>query len=75
MKFPRTYNLQEIAKLLNVPFVGSENFPITGFNEIHASASKSILNKNRSSYFDETQQTVSDLSTIKAILKVIQGEN
>jgi copper homeostasis protein len=46
-----------------------------GFNEIHASASKPISNRNRSSYFGETQQTVSDKATIKAILKVIQGEN
>lgn len=74
------YNEKVNGRLVILPGSGinSENtkkFMAAGFKEIHASASKSILNKNRSSYFDETQQTVSDLSTIKAILKVIQGEN
>ena len=35
MKFPRTYSLEEIAKLIDATSVGPANFPITGCNEIH----------------------------------------
>ena len=47
-------------------------FKDAGFNEIHASASKLILDKNINSYFGNTQNTVSDFETIKAILKQIE---
>lgn len=47
-------------------------FKEIGFLEIHASASKSLLNENSSSYFGEFQQTVSDEKSIKAILKQIE---
>ncbi|MCL4135860.1 UNVERIFIED_CONTAM: hypothetical protein GTU68_064811 [Idotea baltica] len=47
-------------------------FKIAGFEEIHASASKLVSDKNRNAYFGETQNTVSDVETIKAILKLIE---
>ena len=52
--------------------INSKLFNDTGFTEIHASASKPISNSNNNTYFGETEQTVSDVETIKAILKQIQ---
>ena len=53
--------------------LSSENaktFKEAGFDEIHASASQ-IINTESSAYFGNTPQTVSSISEIKAILKVI----
>lgn len=56
--------------------VSSKNakvFKDAGFDEIHASASK-ITNTESSDYFGNTPQTVSSITEIKAILKVINNE-
>ncbi|MCL4124209.1 UNVERIFIED_CONTAM: hypothetical protein GTU68_004233 [Idotea baltica] len=47
-------------------------FKTAGFKEVHASASKPISDKNWSAYFGDTQNTVSDLETMRAILKQIE---
>lgn len=48
-------------------------FKDAGFSELHASASKGIQNKTPD-YFGNIPQTVSDVETIRAILKAIQDE-
>ena len=35
VKFSRTYTLKEIATLLNLPYIGDDEFPVLGMNEIH----------------------------------------
>lgn len=70
--------LQRLAKdkLIILPGSGinSKNariFKVAKFKEIHTSASK-IINKNKSIFFGNTPQTVSDIETIKEILNVIK---
>lgn len=72
--------LQSIAenKIIIMPGSGinpnnTHLFKEAGFEEIHASASKKIETTN-DSYFGDAQQTVSDLSTIKNILKIVRDE-
>jgi copper homeostasis protein len=72
--------LQNIAKgnIIIMPGSGinTQNsilFKNVGFKEIHTSASKAISSDN-ASYFGNTQQTVSDVSTIKRILKIVKDE-
>ncbi|MDX1318332.1 MAG: UDP-3-O-(3-hydroxymyristoyl)glucosamine N-acyltransferase, partial [Xanthomarina gelatinilytica] len=35
MKFPKPHTLKQISDLLECQFVGDENFPVLGMNEIH----------------------------------------
>ena len=35
MKFSRTYALKEIADILSVDYIGADDFPVNGMNEIH----------------------------------------
>lgn len=35
MKFSKTYTLKEISEIIDVDFIGDENFPVLGMNEIH----------------------------------------
>jgi copper homeostasis protein len=56
--------------------VNTENakvFKDAGFSELHASASK-VINNKTSEFFGNTTQTVSDVETIRAMLKVLQDE-
>lgn len=62
MKFPRPYNLKEIAELLNVKYVGSANFGIFGINEIHVVAEGEIVFVDHPKYYDKALQ--SDASVI-----------
>ena len=70
--------LKDIAKdkLIILPGSGinSENidlFKQAGFKEIHTSASKNL--KTNTVFFDDTNQTISDISTIKEILNQIKN--
>jgi copper homeostasis protein len=63
-------------KLIILPGSGinSKNariFKVANFKEIHTSASK-IMNKEKSIFFGNTPQTVSDCETIKEIINVIK---
>ncbi|NHF60156.1 UDP-3-O-(3-hydroxymyristoyl)glucosamine N-acyltransferase [Flavobacteriaceae bacterium TP-CH-4] len=35
MKFPTPYSLKQIAALIDAPYVGADDFPVLGMNEIH----------------------------------------
>lgn len=49
----------------------SIHFKNAGFKEIHTSASKKIGSK-KNAFFNETTQTISDIHTIKEIIKIIK---
>lgn len=70
--------LQKLAKdkLVILPGSGinaknADLFKEAGFKEIHSSASK-IISEEKSIFFGNTPQTVSNIETIKEILKVIK---
>ena len=48
-------------------------FKTAGFSEIHASASR-VIDGETAAFFGNTPQTVSDIETIRAILKVLEDE-
>jgi len=51
MKFKRSHTLEEIAELLNIPFVGPANFPVTGLNEIHRVENGDIVFVDHPKYY------------------------
>ncbi|GMN05289.1 UDP-3-O-(3-hydroxymyristoyl)glucosamine N-acyltransferase [Croceitalea sp. MTPC5] len=53
MKFPRTYSLKEIAALIDTPFVGSDDFPVSGMNEIHVVEPGDIVFVDHPKYYDK----------------------
>lgn len=57
MKFPRTYQLQEIAALLNCSFVGDAAFPVDGMNEIHVVEPGDIVFVDHPKYYDKALQS------------------
>lgn len=53
MKFPTTQTLQKIAAILEVEYVGPDNFPITGMNEIHVVDEGDIVFVDHPKYYDK----------------------
>jgi len=53
MKFSKTYALKEIAEILNCQFVGAQNFPVEGMNEIHVVTPGDIVFVDHPKYYDK----------------------
>ena len=53
MKFPRVYSLVEIAKLIDCDFIGDDNFPVLGMNEIHVVTIGDIVFVDHPKYYDK----------------------
>jgi UDP-3-O-[3-hydroxymyristoyl] glucosamine N-acyltransferase len=57
MKFPKTYQLHEIASIIGCEFVGDPNFPVTGMNEIHVVENGDIVFVDHPKYYDKALQS------------------
>ena len=53
MKFPIAHTLKQIADLIDCEFVGAENFPIFGINEIHVVEPGDIVFVDHPKYYDK----------------------
>jgi len=57
MKFPRIHSLEEIAKLIDVSYVGPTNYPVTGCNEIHVVEKGDIVFVDHPKYYDKALES------------------
>jgi len=52
LKFPKPHTLKQIAQLINCEFVGNEDFPVLGMNEIHVVEPGDIVFVDHPKYYD-----------------------
>ena len=57
MKFGRTHSLKEISEIISCKFVGDENFPVLGINEIHVVEEGDIVFVDHPKYYDKALQS------------------
>ena len=57
MKFPQPYTLEQIATIINCPFVGDKAFPVLGMNEIHVVEQGDIVFVDHPKYYDKALQS------------------
>ncbi len=57
MKFSRTYTLKEISQISNTQYVGDDNFPVLGMNEIHVVEPGDIVFVDHPKYYDKALQS------------------
>lgn len=57
MKFPRPHTLKEIASIIDATFVGPEDFPVLGMNEIHVVTPGDIVFVDHPKYYDKALQS------------------
>jgi len=53
MKFQKEQTLKEIAKIINAKFIGADDFPVLGMNEIHVVESGDIVFVDHPKYYDK----------------------
>lgn len=74
MKFFQPQTLKQIALILNCDYVGDENFPVLGMNEIHVVKSGDIVFVDHPKYYDKALKSDATIILINKIVKCPQGK-
>ncbi|MDO4880597.1 MAG: UDP-3-O-(3-hydroxymyristoyl)glucosamine N-acyltransferase [Capnocytophaga sp.] len=74
MKFPHAYSLKQIATLINTSFVGDENFPVLGMNEIHVVEEGDIVFVDHPKYYDKALQSKATIILINKEVECPKGK-
>lgn len=64
MKFPKAHSLQEIAKIIDCQYIGSDDFPVLGMNEIHVVEPGDIVFVDHPKYYDKALQSAATIVLI-----------
>ncbi|MCL6273452.1 UDP-3-O-(3-hydroxymyristoyl)glucosamine N-acyltransferase [Muricauda sp. 2012CJ35-5] len=74
MKFPRTHTLKEIAEILGTKYVGAEDFPVLGMNEIHVVEPGDIVFVDHPKYYDKALQSKATIVLINKDVECPEGK-
>ena len=74
MKFPTTQSLKDIAQLLNVKYVGPDDFPVLGMNEIHVVEAGDIVFVDHPKYYDKALQSKATVVLINKEVECPEGK-
>lgn len=64
MKFPSVFPLKEIAAIIDSEYVGDDNFPVHGMNEIHVVEPGDIVFVDHPKYYDKALQSAATIVLI-----------
>ena len=74
MKFPKPYILKEIAQLIECNFVGDDDFPVLGINEIHVAESGDIVFADHPKYYDKALKSAATIILINKEVECPEGK-
>lgn len=74
MKFPRAYTLKEMADLIQTPYVGSEDFPVLGINEIHVVTPGDIVFVDHPKYYSKALESAATIVLINKEVDCPKGK-
>lgn len=74
MKFPKTHSLKEIAEIIGSEFVGEDNFPVMGMNEIHVVEPGDIVFVDHPKYYDKALQSAATIVLINKQVDCPEGK-
>jgi UDP-3-O-[3-hydroxymyristoyl] glucosamine N-acyltransferase len=74
MKFPKTYTLDAISKIIDCDYVGAEDYPILGMNEIHVVESGDIVFVDHPKYYDKALQSAATIILINKEVDCPEGK-
>ena len=75
MKFNKPYTLKEISKIINVDFIGNENFEILGINEIHVVQKGDIVFVDHPKYYDKALNSAATTILINKKVDCPEGKS
>lgn len=74
MKFPKPHTLKQIANLLDCEFVGAEDFPVLGMNEIHVVEPGDIVFVDHPKYYDKALNSSATIILINKNVECPKGK-
>lgn len=74
MKFPNVYPLKEIAALIGSEYVGDDNYPVHGMNEIHVVEQGDIVFVDHPKYYDKALQSAATIILINKNVDCPEGK-
>ncbi|MBE9490034.1 MAG: UDP-3-O-(3-hydroxymyristoyl)glucosamine N-acyltransferase [Bacteroidetes bacterium] len=74
MKFPQLHTLKQIAKILDCKYVGNDDFPVLGMNEIHVVLHGDIVFVDHPKYYDKALQSAATIILINKEVKCPEGK-
>jgi UDP-3-O-[3-hydroxymyristoyl] glucosamine N-acyltransferase len=75
MKFKSQHTLKEIAAVINSEYIGDENFPISGMNEIHVVETGDIVFVDHPKYYDKALNSAATTILINKIVVCPEGKS
>jgi len=74
MKFPKVYALKEVAAIIGCEYVGDDNFPVYGMNEIHVVEPGDIVFVDHPKYYDKALQSAATIVLINKQVDCPEGK-
>lgn len=74
MKFTQTHSLQQIATIIDAEFVGSQDFPIEGMNEIHVVTAGDIVFVDHPKYYEKALNSAATVILINKEVDCPEGK-
>jgi len=74
MKFPGKQKLQEIAEIIGCQYIGADDFPVLGMNEIHVVEPGDIVFVDHPKYYDKALQSAATIVLINKEVDCPEGK-
>jgi UDP-3-O-[3-hydroxymyristoyl] glucosamine N-acyltransferase len=74
MKFPQPHTLKQIAELIECSYVGDDDFPVLGINEIHVVEPGDIVFVDHPKYYDKALQSKATIVLINKEVNCPEGK-
>ncbi len=74
MKFPKAQTLKQIAGLIQADYMGPDDFPVLGMNEIHVVVPGDIVFVDHPKYYDKALQSAASVVLINKMVACPDGK-
>ncbi|WMW78772.1 UDP-3-O-(3-hydroxymyristoyl)glucosamine N-acyltransferase [Flavobacterium sp. 20NA77.7] len=74
MKFNKVYTLRQIAEIINSKFIGADDFPVLGMNEIHVVEPGDIVFVDHPKYYEKALQSAATIVLINKEVACPEGK-
>jgi len=74
MKFSKIHSLKEIAEIIDCQYVGSDDFPVYGMNEIHVVTTGDIVFVDHPKYYEKALQSAATIVLINKEVACPEGK-
>src|SRR5210317_88141 len=74
MQFPKPHTLKQIADLIGCAYVGADDFPVLGMNEIHVVNPGDIVFVDHPKYYDKALESAATIILINKKVSCPEGK-